>query len=81
MLYKQINLQPKLPKLLEWVEQMFPDIQKKRGKNKICERQGSKPILNITNQTHTQLLSKSVDIHSKNVKAIQAELIEELGVG
>ena len=60
---------------------MFPDIQKKRGKNKICERQGSKPILNITNQSHTQLLSKSVDIHSKNVEAIQAELIEELGVG
>lgn len=26
MLYKQKNLQPKLPKLLEWVEQMFPDI-------------------------------------------------------
>lgn len=43
--------------------------------------QGCKPILSVTNQTHTQLLSKSVDAHSQNVKAIQAELIEALGVG
>jgi transposase len=42
--------------------------------------QGCKPILSVTNQTHTQVLSKSVDAHSQNVKAIQAELIEALGV-
>ena len=40
--------------------------------------QGRNPILNLSNSNHIQVLDKAVEIHSQNVKAIQAELVKEL---
>src|ERR1700712_3602226 len=40
--------------------------------------QGRNPILSVTNASHIQHLDKAVDMHSQNVKAIQAELVKEI---
>lgn len=40
--------------------------------------QGRNPILSVTNLKHIEQLDKAVEIHSQNVKAIQAELVKEL---
>lgn len=40
--------------------------------------QGRSPILSVTNTSHIQQLDKAVEAHSQNVKAIQADLIQQL---
>lgn len=41
--------------------------------------QGRSPILSVANPGHLKQLEKAVEKYSQNVKAIQAELVQELG--
>jgi len=54
-----------------WEEVGIVGLNRKAG-------QGRNPILSVTNASHIQQLDKAVDMHSQNVKAIQAELVKEL---
>ena len=57
--------------IMGWEEVGIVGLNRKLG-------QGRNPILTLTNLGHIQLLDKAVEAHSQNVKAIQAELVNEL---
>lgn len=53
-------------------KEKFDSLARKKG-------QGCKPILTLTNSTHTDLLDKAVNIHRQDVKSIKVALVEALG--
>lgn len=55
-----------------WEKEKFDSLARKKG-------QGCKPILTLTNSTHTDLLDKAVNIHRQDVKSIKVALVEALG--